>query len=106
MLEGFSRIDAFVNVDNGEVLIIEVNTVPGMTPSTVLIHQEKSLSITVPVGIFDIPNCFNNLDCFGVLWKFDSANGSDNCSALSEQPPMYPHQFFRKVLDLGSERFL
>lgn len=64
-LEGFSRIDAFVNVDNGEVLIIEVNTVPGMTPSTVLIHQ-----------------------------------------ALSEQPPMYPHQFFRKLLDLGSERFL
>ncbi|KAL2500408.1 D-alanine--D-alanine ligase family [Forsythia ovata] len=38
-LEGFSRIDAFVNVDSGEVLIIEVNTVPGMTPSTVLIHQ-------------------------------------------------------------------
>ncbi|KAF6152644.1 hypothetical protein GIB67_008081 [Kingdonia uniflora] len=38
-LEGFSRIDAFVNVDDGEVLIIEVNTVPGMTPSTVLVHQ-------------------------------------------------------------------
>ncbi|KAL4189833.1 hypothetical protein AMTRI_Chr08g209020 [Amborella trichopoda] len=38
-LEGFSRIDAFVNVDNGEVMVIEVNTVPGMTPSTVLIHQ-------------------------------------------------------------------
>lgn len=38
-LEGFSRIDAFLNVDNGEVLVIEVNTVPGMTPSTVLIHQ-------------------------------------------------------------------
>ncbi|KAM3737847.1 hypothetical protein ACB098_09G087300 [Castanea mollissima] len=62
-LEGFSRIDAFVNVDSGEVLIIEVNTVPGMTPSTVLIHQ-----------------------------------------ALSEQPPMYPHQFFRMLLDLASER--
>ncbi|KAF7825465.1 D-alanine--D-alanine ligase [Senna tora] len=62
-LEGFSRIDAFVNVDSGEVLIIEVNTVPGMTPSTVLIHQ-----------------------------------------ALAEQPPLYPHQFFRKLLDLGSER--
>ncbi|PON53579.1 Glutathione synthetase, prokaryotic [Parasponia andersonii] len=59
-LEGFSRIDAFVNVDSGEVLIIEVNTVPGMAPST----------------------------------------------ALSEQPPMYPHQFFRTLLDLGSERFL
>ncbi|OVA12683.1 D-alanine--D-alanine ligase [Macleaya cordata] len=62
-LEGFSRIDAFVNVDNGEVLIIEVNTVPGMTPSTVLIHQ-----------------------------------------ALAEQPPMYPQQFFRRLLDLASER--
>lgn len=38
-LEGFSRIDAFINVRSGEVLVIEVNTVPGMTPSTVLIHQ-------------------------------------------------------------------
>lgn len=62
-LEGFSRIDAFVNVDSGEVLVIEVNTVPGMTPSTVLIHQ-----------------------------------------ALAEEPPMYPHQFFRTLLDLASER--
>ncbi|KAL7265645.1 hypothetical protein ACSBR1_003431 [Camellia fascicularis] len=62
-LEGFSRIDAFLNVDSGEVLIIEVNTVPGMTPSTVLIHQ-----------------------------------------ALAEQPPMYPHRFFRTLLDLAAER--
>jgi D-alanine-D-alanine ligase-like ATP-grasp enzyme len=43
-LEGFSRIDAFVNVQNGEILLIEVNTVPGMTPSTVLIHQVKGLN--------------------------------------------------------------
>ncbi|XP_038903730.1 uncharacterized protein LOC120090245 isoform X2 [Benincasa hispida] len=40
-LEGFSRIDAFVDVDSGKVLVIEVNTVPGMTPSTVLIHQVR-----------------------------------------------------------------
>uniref|UniRef100_A0A494G8M6 ATP-grasp domain-containing protein n=1 Tax=Solanum lycopersicum TaxID=4081 RepID=A0A494G8M6_SOLLC len=46
-----------------QVLIIEVNTVPGLTPSTVLIHQ-----------------------------------------ALSEQPPLYPQQFFRTLLDLASER--
>ncbi|KAL8526546.1 hypothetical protein ACS0TY_015658 [Phlomoides rotata] len=64
-LEGFSRIDAFVNADSGNVLIIEVNTVPGMTPSTVLIHQ-----------------------------------------ALAEKPPMYPHRFFRTLLDLASERSL
>ncbi|PSS34736.1 D-alanine--D-alanine ligase [Actinidia chinensis var. chinensis] len=71
-LEGFSRIDAFVNVDSGEVLIIEVNTVPGMTPSTVLIHQ--------------------------ILFYASQA--------LAEQPPMYPHRFFRTLLDLGSERSL
>ncbi|KAF5747659.1 hypothetical protein HS088_TW05G00386 [Tripterygium wilfordii] len=64
-LEGFSRIDAFMDVDSGEVLVIEVNTVPGMTPSTVLIHQ-----------------------------------------ALAEKPPIYPRQFFRTLLDLGSERFM
>ncbi|XP_038980270.1 uncharacterized protein LOC103702084 isoform X2 [Phoenix dactylifera] len=62
-LEGFSRIDAFVNAYSGEVLVIEVNTVPGMTPSTVLIHQ-----------------------------------------ALVEQPPIYPQQFFRMVLDLAFQR--
>ncbi|XP_062186949.1 uncharacterized protein LOC133890548 [Phragmites australis] len=62
-LEGFSRIDAFVNVRSGEVLLIEVNTVPGMTPSTVLIHQ-----------------------------------------ALAEEPPVYPHMFFRSLLDLAFER--
>ncbi|KAJ4779729.1 D-alanine-D-alanine ligase [Rhynchospora pubera] len=62
-LEGFSRIDAFVSVKTGEVLVIEVNTVPGMTPSTVLIHQ-----------------------------------------ALAEEPPIYPQQFFRKILDLALVR--
>ncbi|WVZ67162.1 hypothetical protein U9M48_016282 [Paspalum notatum var. saurae] len=62
-LEGFSRIDAFVNVRSGEVLLIEVNTVPGMTPSTVLIHQ-----------------------------------------ALAEEPPVYPHKFFRTLLDMAFER--
>ncbi|VAH41841.1 unnamed protein product [Triticum turgidum subsp. durum] len=62
-LEGFSRIDAFVNVHSGEVLLIEVNTVPGMTPSTVLIHQ-----------------------------------------ALTEEPPIYPHKFFRTLLDLAFAR--
>ncbi|XP_013648121.1 uncharacterized protein LOC106353000 [Brassica napus] len=62
-LEGFSRIDAFVHVETGEVLVIEVNTVPGMTPSTVLIQQ-----------------------------------------ALAEQPPMYPPQFFRKLLHLATQR--
>ena len=38
-IRGYSRIDAFVNVNNGDVLIIEINTLPALTPSTVLYHQ-------------------------------------------------------------------
>ncbi|CAI5484549.1 unnamed protein product [Closterium sp. Yama58-4] len=38
-IDGFARIDAFMHADTGEVIVIEANTVPGMTPSTVLMHQ-------------------------------------------------------------------
>ncbi len=38
-ITGYSRIDAFVNIATGDLLIIEVNTLPGLTPSTVLFHQ-------------------------------------------------------------------
>ncbi|KUG09847.1 D-alanine--D-alanine ligase family protein [Solirubrum puertoriconensis] len=41
-IEGYARIDAFVRVrDNAdvEVLIIEVNSLPGMTPATCIFHQ-------------------------------------------------------------------
>ena len=38
-LKGYARIDSFMNVTTGELLIIEVNTVPALTPSTVLYHQ-------------------------------------------------------------------
>ena len=38
-LSGFARIDAFLNVDTAELTIIEVNAIPGMTPSTVLFQQ-------------------------------------------------------------------
>ncbi|KAJ7516886.1 hypothetical protein O6H91_21G003100 [Diphasiastrum complanatum] len=38
-LAGLARIDAFLQVDTGELIVIEANTVPGMTPSTVLVHQ-------------------------------------------------------------------
>ena len=32
-------MDAFVNVTTGALLIIEINTLPALTPSTVLFHQ-------------------------------------------------------------------
>lgn len=38
-LRGYSRIDAFVEIISGDVLIIEVNTLPGLTPSTVFYQQ-------------------------------------------------------------------
>ena len=41
-IEGYARIDAFVRVRSGgevEVLIIEVNSLPGMTPATCIFHQ-------------------------------------------------------------------
>ncbi|MFA4872481.1 MAG: hypothetical protein WC659_00915 [Patescibacteria group bacterium] len=38
-LKGYARIDAFLHVDSGNLLIIEVNTLPALTPSTVLFHQ-------------------------------------------------------------------
>ncbi len=38
-IKGYSRIDAFMHVTTGDVIIIEVNTLPGLTPSTVLYQQ-------------------------------------------------------------------
>ena len=38
-IQGYARIDAFMNVNTGELSVIEVNTLPGLTPSTVLYHQ-------------------------------------------------------------------
>jgi D-alanine--D-alanine ligase len=38
-LKGYSRIDAFANIKTGDLMIIEINTLPGLTPSTVFYHQ-------------------------------------------------------------------
>ncbi len=38
-IEGYARIDTFMNIRTGELVIIEVNTLPGLTPSTVIFHQ-------------------------------------------------------------------
>jgi D-alanine--D-alanine ligase len=38
-IKGYSRIDAFINVKTGQVLVIEVNTLPALTPSTVFYQQ-------------------------------------------------------------------
>ncbi|MFH1012364.1 MAG: hypothetical protein V1760_01315, partial [Candidatus Peregrinibacteria bacterium] len=38
-LAGYARIDAFMHVRTGELIIIEANTAPALTPSTVLFQQ-------------------------------------------------------------------
>ncbi len=38
-IQGYSRIDAFLHVKTGELIIIEANTLPGLTPATVIYHQ-------------------------------------------------------------------
>ena len=38
-IENYARIDLFVNVRNGRVYIIEANSLPGLTPATVIYHQ-------------------------------------------------------------------
>jgi D-alanine-D-alanine ligase len=41
-IEGYCRIDAFVRVlaaNKVEVVFIEVNSLPGMTPATAIFHQ-------------------------------------------------------------------
>ncbi len=44
-LRAYARIDMFVRQD-GEVAVLEPNTLPGMTPSTVLFHQAAAAGMT------------------------------------------------------------
>jgi len=44
-LKGYARIDMFVRRD-GRIAVLEPNTLPGMTPSTVLFHQAAASGIT------------------------------------------------------------
>ena len=38
-IRGYARIDIFVQVATGNITVIEINTLPGLTPSTVIFHQ-------------------------------------------------------------------
>ena len=53
-IEGYARVDAFVRVKKSmaEVIIIEVNSLPGLTPSTCLFHQ-AALKDYTPYELLD-----------------------------------------------------
>jgi len=38
-IQVYARIDAFMHRKTGELIIIEANSTPGLTPSTVIYHQ-------------------------------------------------------------------
>jgi D-alanine-D-alanine ligase-like ATP-grasp enzyme len=38
-IRGYCRVDAFIHITTGDIMIIEINTLPGLTPATVLYHQ-------------------------------------------------------------------
>lgn len=50
-LKGYARIDMFVRA-GGAITVLEANTLPGLTPSTVLFHQAAAAGIT-PAGLID-----------------------------------------------------
>ena len=47
-LNGFARIDAFLQIETGNVLIIEANSIPGLTPSTVIYQQALAENPPLP----------------------------------------------------------
>jgi D-alanine-D-alanine ligase len=53
-IEGYCRIDAFVRIypDKTEVIIIEINSLPGMTPATCIFHQ-AALQNYKPIEFID-----------------------------------------------------
>lgn len=38
-IQGYARIDIFFNTKTNQIIVIEANTLPGLTPSTVIYHQ-------------------------------------------------------------------
>ena len=38
-MAGYGRVDAFMHRETGEIIVIEANSLPGLTPATVFYHQ-------------------------------------------------------------------
>ncbi|MCZ6672920.1 MAG: hypothetical protein O7C75_08270 [Verrucomicrobia bacterium] len=51
-INGFARIDAFLQIETGNILVIEANSIPGLTPSTVIYHQALAEDPSLPPTAF------------------------------------------------------
>jgi len=53
-IEDYCRIDMFANNKTGEVIVIEINTLPGLSPSTVLFQQAaKEITSMSPLALLE-----------------------------------------------------
>jgi len=53
-INGYARIDAFMEINTGELKIIEVNSTPALTPSTVIFHQAlEEKPMLYPLGLLE-----------------------------------------------------
>jgi D-alanine-D-alanine ligase-like ATP-grasp enzyme len=51
-IEGYARLDIFFNVTTGQTMLIEANSLPGLTASTVIFHQALTETPSMPPHIF------------------------------------------------------
>lgn len=51
-IEGYARLDIFFNTRTDQVLLIEANSLPGLTPSTVIYHQALAERPPLPPRAF------------------------------------------------------
>lgn len=91
-LNGFARIDAFMNVEDGSLFVIEVNTVPGMTPATVLFHQ--ALAESPPI----YPAEFLRMQVRFFFWSVFCPVG---CCFISQITELILFEVLLEVQDLG-----
>ena len=47
-IQNYCRIDIFFNIHSEKVIIIEANSLPGLTPSTVIYHQGLAEEVPIP----------------------------------------------------------
>ena len=53
-IRGYAGIDIFAHVKTGNIIVIEINTLPGLTPSTVLFHQALAENPPIyPLQLFE-----------------------------------------------------
>lgn len=61
-IRNYSRIDIFFNLQTEQVIVIEANTLPGLTPSTVIYHQGLAEKVPLnPLALLEKIICLKKL---------------------------------------------